>query len=141
MKYVIDSGIAVKFAIPEIDSDKAIRLIDEYREGIHQLHSADLFPTEVCNALMMAERRARIPAGTAEPLFQDILKVCPVLHQAIPLLPRALQLAQTYRQTVYDCLYVALAEREGCELVSADAKLIKAVQPSMPFVISLSSLP
>src|SRR5437868_5537520 len=120
MKYVIDSGVAVKFVIPEIDSDQAIRLIAESTQGIHQLIAPDLFPSEVCNALMMAERRSRIPAGMADLLFQDLLKVCPALHQAIPLLPRALQLAQQFQKSVYDCLFVSLAEREGCELVSAD---------------------
>jgi predicted nucleic acid-binding protein len=50
-------------------------------------------------------------------------------------------LAKQFRQTVYDCLYIALAEREACELVTADAKLVKAVQPTLPFVLQLSSLP
>ena len=141
MKYVIDSGVAVKLLIPEIDSDKAIRLFDEFRKGIHQLISPDLIPTEVCNALMMAERRVRIPAGMADPLFQEVLKVCPDLRQAIPLLPRALQLGQQFQKSVYDCLFVSLAEREGCELVSADDRLVNTMNPTMPFVIALASLP
>jgi predicted nucleic acid-binding protein len=45
------------------------------------------------------------------------------------------------RGSFYDCLYVALAEREGCELVTADDKLIKNLQPQFPFIISLASLP
>lgn len=141
MRYVIDSGIGVKFAIPEINSDKAIRLIEAGRQGTHELISADLFPVEVCNALMMAERRARIPVGSADLLFQDLLKVAPVLHQAIPLLPRALQVAQRFQRTVYVALFVALAEREGCEFVTADDRLVNALQATMPFVISLATLP
>jgi len=65
----------------------------------------------------------------------------PPLVTAVPLLPRALEIAKLFRQTVYDCLYVALAEREGRELVTADDKLVKAVQPTLPFVVHLSSLP
>jgi predicted nucleic acid-binding protein len=34
----------------------------------------------------------------------------------------------------------ALAEREGCELVTADARLINSLQTSYPFIISLASL-
>jgi predicted nucleic acid-binding protein len=41
---------------------------------------------------------------------------------------------------VYDCLYVALAENEGCELVTADDKLVKNLK-MFPFIIQLSSLP
>jgi predicted nucleic acid-binding protein len=42
---------------------------------------------------------------------------------------------------IYDCLYVALAEREGCELITADDKLIRNLQAQFPFIISLASLP
>jgi predicted nucleic acid-binding protein len=34
-----------------------------------------------------------------------------------------------------------LAEREGCELVTADARLINSLQPTYPFIIALASLP
>jgi hypothetical protein len=37
-------------------------------------------------------------------------------------------------------LYVALAEREGIELVTADDKLIKNLQATFPFIVSLASL-
>ncbi len=42
---------------------------------------------------------------------------------------------------VYDCLYVALAEREGCEFITADDRLVRALKPAFPFIISLASLP
>ncbi len=41
----------------------------------------------------------------------------------------------------YDCLYVAMAEREQCELVTADDKLVRNLQPQFPFIASLVSLP
>ncbi len=43
----------------------------------------------------------------------------------MPLLPRAVELSSQRRIGVYDCLYVALAEREGCELVTADDRLVR----------------
>jgi predicted nucleic acid-binding protein len=45
------------------------------------------------------------------------------------------------RQGFYYCRYVALAEREGCELLTADANLIKNLQRPFPFITSLASLP
>jgi predicted nucleic acid-binding protein len=39
------------------------------------------------------------------------------------------------------CLYVALAERERCELVTADDKLVRNLQPTFPFVRPLAALP
>ena len=45
------------------------------------------------------------------------------------------------RVGVYDCLYVALAEHEACEMVTGDDKLIKNFQKSFPFIVDLNSLP
>ena len=42
---------------------------------------------------------------------------------------------------VYDCLYVALAEQEKCELVTADTTLVRALQPTFSFIRTLSSFP
>jgi predicted nucleic acid-binding protein len=40
-----------------------------------------------------------------------------------------------------DCLYVALAEAENCELVTADDKLVKALQAMFPGIVHLGSFP
>ena len=141
MKYVIDTSVEIKTFVQEVDSERAIRLRDDFRKGIHELLSADLFPTEVCNALMILERAGKIQPGQADILFDQFLLEIPKLHEAIPLLPRALEIAKQFRQSVYDCLYVATAERERCELVTADERLIRAVQPDDAVVISLASLP
>jgi predicted nucleic acid-binding protein len=141
MKYVIDASVDIKTYVQERGSDKAVRLRDEYHQGLHELIAPDLFPTEMCNVLMILERAGKIQAGQADRFFRDFLSEIPPLFAAIPLLPRALEIAKQFQQTVYDCLYVALAEREGCELVTADDKLVNAVQPTFPFVLNLSSLP
>jgi predicted nucleic acid-binding protein len=127
--------------VTEADTSRALQLRDDFRKGIHELLAPDLFPTEVCNALMILERAGKLQPGEADILFARFLLNLPKLHQSIPLLSRALEIAKLFRQSVYDCLYVATAEREGCELVTADDKLIKAVQPAMPFVISWATLP
>jgi hypothetical protein len=35
MKYILDSSVALKWVLAEVDSAKAIRLRDEYSHGIH----------------------------------------------------------------------------------------------------------
>jgi predicted nucleic acid-binding protein len=70
-----------------------------------------------------------------------VLHTLPALHPYLPLLPRAFALASRARIGVYDGLYVALAEREGCELLAADDRLIRALQPTCPFLRSLASSP
>jgi len=59
----------------------------------------------------------------------------------MPLLKRALDIASQARIGVYDCLYIALAEREGYELVTADHGLIRGLKPTFHFIPSLDSLP
>ncbi|HEX4588910.1 MAG TPA: type II toxin-antitoxin system VapC family toxin [Gemmataceae bacterium] len=141
MKYVIDTSVDVKTYVQEPDSGTAVRLRDDYHHGLHELMAPDIFPTEMCNVLVILERSGKIKPGDAELFFGQFLSQLPPLVSAVPLLPRALEIAKQFRQTVYDCLYVALAEREGCELVTADDKLVRAVQPALPFVVPLSSLP
>jgi predicted nucleic acid-binding protein len=48
---------------------------------------------------------------------------------------------ETRARFQYDCLYVALAEREGCPLITADDRLVRSLQPTYPFITSLASFP
>jgi predicted nucleic acid-binding protein len=69
------------------------------------------------------------------------MSVQPQLFGYIALLPRAYQISSHTNVGVFDCLYVALAEREGCDLVTADDRMLKNLQPHFPFVVALASLP
>lgn len=63
MKYVIDSSVAFKWVVAEPDADKADRLRQDFRNGVLDLLAPDIFPAEIANALLMAERRGRIAPG------------------------------------------------------------------------------
>jgi predicted nucleic acid-binding protein len=141
MNFVIDSSIALKWVIPEIDSDRALRLLVGYANAVHQLIAPDLFTVEIANALASAEKAGRIRPGEAVAFFTDITNNSPVLYTATPLLRRALEISLPTRESVYDCLYVSLAEHHGCELVTADDKLLRNLSGQFPFIIALSSLP
>ena len=58
----------------------------------------------------------------------DLFQILPALHQFLLLLPRAYQISSQIRIGVYDCLYVALAEREQCDLVTADQRLLNSLK-------------
>jgi hypothetical protein len=91
--------------------------------------------------LPWAERQGKIAFGQAGILWADIMSTPPHLEQSGSLVPRAITVSSAMRVGVYDGLYVAPAEREACELLTADAKLIKNLQPHFPFILPLSSLP
>ena len=141
MKYILDSSVALKWVLPEADSGRAVRLRDEYRNGIHELLAPDLFPSEIANGLASAERQRRIRTGESAIFLNDVLSAAPALHHSSPLLIRAMEIAIATKQAVYDCIYVALAEAEGCDLVTADDKLARSLRPSYPFSVSLVALP
>jgi predicted nucleic acid-binding protein len=125
----------------ESETDKAIRVRDDFIAGLHALLSPDVYPVEVAHSITRAERQLRITPAEGRSHFKTMLSVIPILHAYLPLLPRAYEISSVTRQGVYDCLYVALAEREGCALLTADAKLINNLQPAFPFITPLASLP
>jgi predicted nucleic acid-binding protein len=65
MRYVLDASVAFKWVVPEIHTDKSLLLRDDLNNGIHDLHSPDVFASEVAHALTRAERQKRITSGQA----------------------------------------------------------------------------
>jgi predicted nucleic acid-binding protein len=140
MKYVLDASVALKWVLAEIDSDKADFLRDGFRKGIHDFLAPDIFPIEVGHAIARAERRKIITDSEGSILLGNILTTLPQLVPSLPLLPEAYALASAKRISLYDCLYVALADREGCHFVTADTRLINVLQKDHPFIVGLYSL-
>ena len=130
---VVDASVGYKWIVPENDSDKAMALQSE------DLHAPDFFPIELANAFNTSQVRGRIP--DAQTALGDLLLQLPSLHESISLLPRALEISRLAgRRSIYDLLYVALAEREQCELITADQKLFNSLRQQFPWVIDLSTL-
>jgi predicted nucleic acid-binding protein len=112
MKYVLDASVAAYWVLRNPLMPKALRLRDEYRWQVHEVIAPTHFPLEIANGLTKAERQGLIPAGDAHPLIQDILNTPPVLQVVEPLFYRAVEVSSQTRSAFFDCLYVALAERE-----------------------------
>jgi predicted nucleic acid-binding protein len=139
MRYVLDASIGVKWVINEVDSPKALRLRDDYRNGVHDLIAPASFPLEVAHALTKAQRQGIVP--DARRLWAEGMIDAPVLVPSMPLMLRALAIATQARIGVYDCIYVAAAEAEGCDLATADTRLLNSLQTTYPFIIALASVP
>ncbi|MFN0055760.1 MAG: type II toxin-antitoxin system VapC family toxin [Planctomycetales bacterium] len=137
MKYVLDASIAIKWFLPEPDSDQAVSLRDAFHNQIHELIAPDTLPVEVAHALTRAERKNILSQGAALGKVADLLSTGPVLHPYLPLLSRAVELSSQVRIGVFDCCYIALAEREQCQVVTDDQRML-TLFPSE--VISLSDL-
>jgi predicted nucleic acid-binding protein len=141
MKYILDSSVAFKWVVPELHSDKALRLQANFQAGVDELLAPDIFPGELGHALTRAERQARITIGEALRLWSDVMTTAPQLVASLPLTHRAIAISSQTRIGVFDCLYITLAEGEGCELVTADTRLISNLQRHFPFIKDIASMP
>src|SRR5690348_12438343 len=108
-------------------------LRDEFRQGLHESIAPDIFPVEVAHSLTRAERQGRISPPEASIQLAEVLLTCPQLYPYMPLLSHSVTISSRARIGVYGCLYVALAQRERCEFLTADDRLIRVLQPSYPF--------
>ncbi len=141
MRYVLDASVALRWVLRDPLQPQALRLRSDYQSKTLELLAPDIFPAEVAGALTKAERQKGIRVGLAAPLYIKVMRTSPVLYPYFPLLARAIAISSQTRSAFLDCLYVALAEKERCQLVTADDKLFRNLQPHFSFLVPLSTLP
>ena len=124
MRLILDASVALKTILNEPDSAVAIALRDDVRNQIHQFIAPDTLPVEIAHALTRAERKGLIPDGEGTELFALFLRDCPALYDYADLIDRAMVLSSQQRIGVFDCLYIALAELEECQVVTADQRMV-----------------
>lgn len=123
MRCVIDTSVVVKWFVEEGDTAAALALPVHYR-----LLAPELLIPEFANVLATKQRLGD--------LDEERIRICALaLSQSaidfrlmMPLMPHALRLAAELHHPAYDCFYLALAMIEGCPLVTADSRFIRAVE-------------
>ncbi|MCT7956012.1 type II toxin-antitoxin system VapC family toxin [Laspinema palackyanum] len=123
-QFVVDANVAIKWIIPEIHSEAALRLLN--LDSI--LLIPDFFFPEIGNILWKRVRRGET---TLENVLEDLdaLMGLPLqVHPSFPLMSEALEIAVRIQQAVYDCVYLALAVRKECQMVTADKRFFNALQ-------------
>jgi predicted nucleic acid-binding protein len=138
-KFVLDASAGLQAVLKEPYSAIAIRLIADYRAGIHELLAPDVYPAELGHALTRAERKKVIPVGDSLVHFAELMAPPPHICPSLPLMARAVELSSALRMPTYDLIYKLLADDAGCDLVTADEKLIKNLG-NPPNVVHLSKL-
>jgi predicted nucleic acid-binding protein len=112
--------------LPEKDTPKALLVRDDIRARVHEIIAPDVFPIELGHALTRAERQGRLSQADGYAQWLTVMTDAPKLFSSLPLMPRAYELSSHHRIGIYDCLYLALAEQEQCDLLTADDRLIKS---------------
>ena len=116
MTIVIDASVALKWVLPEDNSDLAEALRTE------NLIAPPIWLIESANALWRNVRVGKISAHDAARLLNE-LSVAPITvsHKESDVI-EAFDLAVRLAHPVYDCLYIALAQREKTYIVTADRR-------------------
>lgn len=120
MTLVVDASVAVQWVLPEALSDRAtaLRLTGE------PIIAPDLVYAEIGNAVWKRAVWGELSAATAVEALETAAGLYNALVPMAGLAARATEIAIALKHPIYDCFYLALAEREHAPMISADKRLL-----------------
>jgi predicted nucleic acid-binding protein len=122
-QYVVDASVAIKWYLPEEHSAHAERLL--LLPVI--LHCPDLLFAETGNILWKYVLRSECSHGKAVTILSELQALSIKVWDTSQLAVEAFDIACGTKRTFYDSLYVALAVKNDCRMVTADLKLYNAL--------------
>jgi predicted nucleic acid-binding protein len=136
---VIDTSVAAKWFLDEPHSAEALDILKKVLADELSLIAPDHIYAEIGNTLWKRTNAGTIAVTDAQDFISDFLRIKITLVSTADLLSDAYHLAITYKRSVYDSLYLALNQREQCQFVTADEKLVNAVGSVMSNVVLLAN--
>jgi len=137
MHWVIDSSIALAWALPDETSKEADLVLDRILAG-NIFWVPALWWYEMANALLMAQRRKRLTEADRMRLI-ELYRRLPIQTDMMldsDIMVRFHSLAIEYNLSAYDTAYLELAQRKGLGLATVDRHLRSAAQKAGVKVIS-----
>jgi predicted nucleic acid-binding protein len=126
--YVVDASVLVKWFLheKEADRDRALALRDLHTSGRSTIFIPQLALLEVFNAVRFSPKADEEDGKMALETLHDLhLETRPA---EVDLLRKANAIAWAYKITIYDALYVAVAEQVGYPLITADEVMVKKLK-------------
>lgn len=127
-RYVLDASVAAKWFTrhEEADRQKAIALRALHQSGRCTLVVPEFSLLEILNAVRFSARAEEADAVRALGFLEQLrLAIVPLDWD---LLRKATAIAWAYQVALYDAAYVALAERQGFPLLTADEVMAKKMK-------------
>jgi predicted nucleic acid-binding protein len=123
LSFVVDSSVALSWCFADERTPATTSLLERIAEagGVVPQH----WPAEVLNGLMMAEQRRRIDANQRRQLV-EFLRDLPLAidpETTAQLWGPTQDLAERFRVTAYDAIYLELAQRRQMPLATLDQQL------------------
>ena len=107
----------------------AWRVLDALRAGETPLFAPEIILAEFGHTLRKLVVRRELAPDESKALLDDFLALDLVTVPVRPLAADALRLCTAHMSTYYDALYMALALREGVDLLTADERSARAFAP------------
>lgn len=124
MNWVIDSSMALAWALPDEMSEQAEQFLGRTISG-NVFWVPALWWYEIANALMMAQRRKRLSEAGRVRLI-ELYRELPIETDMIldsDIIGRLHALCIEYNLSAYDAAYLELAQRRGLGLATVDRRL------------------
>lgn len=133
---VLDASVVNKLFLPnEADYEKALALINSHLSGKNEIIVPDLLFYEVANTLAT---KSNLQQRQVESSLNELNSYnFQTQTVGLELLIKTAGLAKKFKISIYDLVYLTVAEDFNCDLVTADEKFLQAVKS--PLAISLSS--
>ncbi len=126
---VVDASVVVKWFVRDADTPAAFELVQRAVAGEIDLNAPDLCIAESGNAIWKLSEKGKALSRRRARLAVERLASVPIRTTSNrPLLVSAYQLAVRAKITVYDGIYVALAQALDTHLVTADRRLVARLE-------------
>ena len=126
MKLVLEASVTLAWVFEDERSALAMSVLDSL-DGSEAI-AASIWPLEIVNGLVTAERRGRITPQDAS-RFSALLLQLPIVVDPVELrrpFEVIRQLAREHQLSAYDAAYLELAIRLGVPLATLDNRLARA---------------
>ena len=134
--FVIDNSVVMTWCFKDETSQYADHILDRLEDSTGFVPS--IWPLEVCNVLLVAERKKRIgEAGSTR--FIALLSELPIIvEQESPerMIKDIFALARKHKLSSYDASYLDLAMRKGLPIATLDKNLSAAAKRSKVPILS-----
>ena len=119
--YVLDACVVAKWFFNEVHSEKARPFLDMK----HPLHAPDYFEIEMDSIILKRLKSGELDGKEAGQIRSTLDHIPIKRHAFQHLREPAYRIAREKSLTIYDSLYLALAVKLGCEVVTADLDFFK----------------
>ena len=122
---VVDTSALIRLFIPDGSLPDGFEdFLRGVERGLNIAIAPDLLLAEAANVLNKKRISGELNSDESDRLFSDLLSVPIRFFPHRPIIFQAFKLARENNLTVYDTLYLALAENHGAIIFSADRKLL-----------------